>query len=75
VPYVWRDKGKIVFNPGSVGQPRDGDPRASFALISIEGQEVTVELRRVEYDVQRAASKILDAGLPAPHASRLFSGT
>ena len=75
VPYVWRDKGKIVFNPGSVGQPRDGDPRASFAVISIEGQEVTVELRRVEYDVQMAASKILDAGLPAPHASRLFSGT
>jgi len=75
VPYVWEEGGRKVFNPGSVGQPRDGNPRASFALVSIEGRGVTVDLRRVEYDVQGAASKILEAGLPEPHASRLFSGT
>ena len=74
IPYVWQEEGKIVFNPGSVGQPRDGNPKASFALLSVEGQKATVELRRVEYDVQKAASKILDAGLPAPHANRLFTG-
>ena len=75
IPYVWMEGGKTVFNPGSVGQPRDGNPKASYALVTIEGKEATVDIRRVEYDVQKAASKILDAGLPAPHASRLFSGT
>jgi len=75
VPYVWKEEGKTVFNPGSVGQPRDGNPKASFAVITIEGKEATVDLRRVKYDVQKAASKILDAGLPSPHADRLFSGT
>jgi len=75
VPYVWKEKGKVVFNPGSVGQPRDGNPRASFAVLSVEGQEVEVEIRRVEYDVQKAASKIREAGLPDSHATRLFSGT
>ena len=74
VPYVWQEDGKTVFNPGSVGQPRDGNPKASFALLSVEGNKATVELRRVEYDVRKAASKILDAGLPAPHANRLFTG-
>ena len=75
VPYFWREEGGTVFNPGSVGQPRDGNPKASFAVLSFEGGGAKVELRRVEYDVQKAASKILEAGLPAPHASRLFSGT
>ena len=75
VPYVWQEQGKTVFNPGSVGQPRDGNPKASYAVVAVEGRVATVDLRRAEYDVQKAASKILDAGLPAPHASRLFSGT
>lgn len=75
VPYVWEEGGRKVFNPGSVGQPRDGNPKASFAVVSTDGRGATVDLRRVEYDVQRAASKILEAGLPEPHASRLFSGT
>ena len=74
VPYVWKEKGKVVFNPGSVGQPRDGDPRASFALLSADEGEVRVDIHRVEYDIPKAASKIREAGLPEPHASRLFSG-
>ena len=74
VPYKWDEEGRTVFNPGSVGQPRDGNPKASFAVLSFEGGEARVELGRVEYDVQKAASKIIEAGLPAPHASRLFSG-
>jgi len=75
VPYVWKEKGKVVFNPGSVGQPRDGDPRASFAVLSVEEQEVSVDIRRVEYDISKAASKIREAGLPESHANRLFSGS
>ena len=75
VPYVWREKGSVVFNPGSVGQPRDGDPRASYAILSVEEQGVRVDIRRAQYDVQKAASKIREAGLPESHASRLLSGS
>jgi predicted phosphodiesterase len=74
-PYVWEDGGRVIFNPGSVGQPRDGDPRASFAVLSVEEQWVRVDIRRVGYDIQKAASKIREAGLPESHATRLFSGT
>lgn len=62
-----------LVNPGSVGQPRDGDPRAAYALYNPEDR--TVEFRRAPYDVSKAASKILGAGLPPPLAARLFEGT
>ena len=75
VPYVWKEKGKVVFNPGSVGQPRDGNPRASFAVLSVEELDVSVDIRRVEYDIEKAAAKIRRAGLPAVHAERLGTGT
>lgn len=61
-----------LINPGSVGQPRDGDPRAAYALYSPEDR--TIEFRRTPYDVARTASKILEAGLPPPLAARLFEG-
>ena len=74
-PFQWsRDDGGLVFNPGSVGQPRDGDPRASFALLTVDGGVARVELRRVEYDVERAARKISASGLPPSLATRLLSG-
>jgi predicted phosphodiesterase len=75
VPFVWDEGGKTVFNPGSVGQPRDADWRASYAILSVEGHEIKVEIRRVEYDVKKAASKIRAAGLPESHAARLAMGT
>jgi predicted phosphodiesterase len=74
VPYVWREPNGVVFNPGSVGQPRDGDPRASWALVTIEGDRVGVEVRRVQYDTDAAASRIRRAGLPEAHADRLSKG-
>jgi predicted phosphodiesterase len=61
-----------LVNPGSVGQPRDGDPRAAYALYSPE--ERVVEYRRVAYDVERAAAKIRAAGLPEFLAARLHEG-
>ena len=61
-----------LVNPGSVGQPRDGDPRAAYALWSPE--EHTVEFRRAAYDVDRAAAKIRAAGLPDFLAARLYEG-
>ena len=61
-----------LVNPGAVGQPRDGDPRAAYALYSPEAQ--VVEYRRVAYDVDQAATKILAAGLPEILAARLYQG-
>lgn len=75
VPYVWNEKAGTVFNPGSVGQPRDGDNRASYAILSFEGEEVRVEIRRVPYDYKTTASKIRAAGLPESFAERLAWGT
>ncbi|MDG6988790.1 MAG: metallophosphoesterase family protein [Nitrososphaerota archaeon] len=75
IPYVWKEAGRVVFNPGSVGQPRDGDSRAAYAVVDVDGGRVDVLLRRVRYDVGRAASKIREAGLPASHADRLATGT
>jgi predicted phosphodiesterase len=62
----------FLVNPGSVGQPRDMDPRAAYALLDWDGR--TVELRRVAYDVQRTMGKLLSAGLPASLAARLRIG-
>jgi putative phosphoesterase len=75
IPYVWKEGGGTVFNPGSVGQPRDGDRRASYAVVSVDEEDVQVEVTRVEYDYEKAASKIREAGLPESHAARLLSGT
>lgn len=58
-----------LFNVGSVGQPRDHDPRASYALYDVEAGEV--RLQRVAYDIAAAQAKILAAGLPEQLARRL----
>lgn len=73
-PFTWKEEAGTVFNPGSVGQPRDGDPRASYAIVAFERGETEVNLRRVGYDVDRAAEKIVSAGLPEKLAARLFEG-
>ena len=62
---------KYLINPGSVGQPRDRDPRASYIVYDTEG---TVEFRRVAYDIESAQKKILDAGLNNMLAERLSYG-
>jgi putative phosphoesterase len=66
-------QGKLIVNPGSVGQPRDRDPRASYVILNI-GEEVEVDQRRVQYDIERTAKKIKSAGLPSELATRLFFG-
>lgn len=74
IPFVWTGREGTVFNPGSVGQPRDMDRRASYALATLDGGKVRVELRRVEYDYEAAAKGILKAGLPPALAERLLRG-
>jgi diadenosine tetraphosphatase ApaH/serine/threonine PP2A family protein phosphatase len=66
------DGRRYIMNVGSVGQPRDRDPRAAYGLWDRE--ERTVTIRRVAYDVQATARKILRAGLPRPLADRLARG-
>lgn len=64
---------RYIVNTGSVGQPRDGDPRASFCVYDTD--EETIEIKRVEYDVKAAQQKILQAGLPEKLALRLAVGS
>lgn len=61
-----------LINPGSVGQPRDGDPRSAYALYDSDSRVVTY--RRVDYDVERAQKRIRDSGLPPILADRLSVG-
>ena len=65
-------EGDWLINPGGVGQPRDGDPRAAWLLLDTEGW--SAEWRRVEYPIERAASAIEEAGLPTVLAQRLYTG-
>ncbi|WP_323677466.1 metallophosphoesterase family protein [Halorubellus sp. PRR65] len=62
----------IVMNPGSVGQPRDDDPDAAYALLDLD--RMTVEERRVEYDVDAVQDAVEEAGLPKRIGTRLARG-
>jgi predicted phosphodiesterase len=64
--------GEWLVNPGGVGQPRDGDPRAAWLLLDTESWKAT--WRRVEYPIDEAATAIEEAGLPRVLAERLYSG-
>jgi diadenosine tetraphosphatase ApaH/serine/threonine PP2A family protein phosphatase len=63
---------RYLINVGSVGQPRDRDPRAAYALY--DSGDARVQLRRVKYDIARAQKKIINAGLPTLLAERLADG-
>jgi putative phosphoesterase len=62
----------VVMNPGSVGQPRDRDPRAAYAVLDLDDLAVTEH--RVEYDTDRVQDAVHDAGLPPRTADRLEDG-
>lgn len=65
-------EGRWLINPGSVGQPRDGDPRAAWLELDTDSWEATYH--RIAYDIDRAAAAIEAAGLPEHLAKRLFVG-
>ncbi len=67
-----REGRRYLINAGSVGQPRDGDPRAAFAVADTGRREVT--LVRVAYAIERAQARIRAAGLPEGLATRLAAG-
>jgi diadenosine tetraphosphatase ApaH/serine/threonine PP2A family protein phosphatase len=66
------DDTRLILNPGSTGQPRDGDPRAGYMLYDDASRTVT--WHRVSYDAEAAARKIIDAGLPPSLGHRLLVG-
>lgn len=65
-------RGRWLLNPGSVGQPRDGDPRAAFLLLDFEAKRA--RFRRVSYPVERTQAEIRERNLPEALAERLASG-
>ncbi len=73
VPMMRVIQNKLVINPGSVGQPRDRDPRASYVVLTVD-DEVDVKHERVGYDVEKTVEKIRAAGLHEELATRLYFG-
>ncbi|MBI9043922.1 MAG: metallophosphoesterase family protein [Anaerolineaceae bacterium] len=63
---------KTILNPGSLGQPRDNDPRAAYAIL--DTATGIFETHRVPYDIPSVQQRIIDAGLPERHAMRLTQG-
>ncbi len=61
-------------NTGSVGRPKDGDPRACYVIIDVSGEAPAIAFARVEYDIERTASAIAESGLPSDFADFLRSG-
>ena len=72
LPVTLEDGSRYLVNPGSVGQPRDGNPRAGFAIVDTETRHV--DLLRVAYPIQTTQAKIVRAGLPEVLAKRLAIG-
>jgi hypothetical protein len=66
--------GSSFINPGSVGRMFDGDPRASYAVLSIKKHKVEVDFFRIDYDIEREASAQMAAGLPDVYAESTRRG-
>jgi len=74
-PFCERIDGVLLLNPGSVGRPVDGDPRASYALLSVTKKGIEAELFRVPYDVDQCVAALRTAGLPEEFGNMFLSGT
>lgn len=72
ISYFSVKEGRFLINPGSVGQPRDNNPKASYGIY--DSEEKNIKIKRIEYDVKAAAKSILEAGLPPIMAARLIKG-
>lgn len=70
-PWVAEYGGVLFVNCGSVGKPKDGDPRASFAVLEVAGGELWATIERVEYDAESVAREVAESGLPTEYAEKL----
>ncbi len=72
-PWI-NDFGGVRFvNCGSVGKPKDGDPRGAFAVLKVEDGGVRARIERVTYDVEAVAREVTAAGLPTEYADKLLA--
>ena len=71
-PWVHEYGGVLFVNCGSVGKPKDGDPRGAFAVLEDAGSGVEVTIERVEYDAEAVAAQVREAGLPVEYAEKLL---
>ncbi len=69
---IYLEDTRVIINPGSVGQPRDADPRAAYALLNIE--DLTWEFYRVDYPIEETQEQMRALGLPEALAARLAYG-
>ena len=74
VPYHRAVNGVDFVNTGSVGRPKDGDPRAGYCVLTLDGDRVTAEQVRLPYAVETACTRLLAAGLPGYFAEYLRTG-
>jgi putative phosphoesterase len=74
-PWIREIAGVLFVNCGSVGKPKDGDARSSFALLELAGDNVVASIERVPYDTERVARDVAAAGLPAEYGDKLLSAT
>jgi putative phosphoesterase len=72
-PWVHEYGGVLFVNCGSVGKPKDGDPRAGFAMLAEAGGVLGVTIQRVDYDAEAAARDVEAAGLPSEYADKLLA--
>jgi putative phosphoesterase len=72
-PWVREHGGVLFVNCGSVGKPKDGDPRAAFAVLEAADAAPRVTIERVEYDARAVAGEVAAAGLPAEYADKLIA--
>jgi putative phosphoesterase len=71
-PWVRSHGGVLFVNCGSVGKPKDGDPRGAFAVLDASGGELHVTIERVAYDAEAVAAEVRAAGLPVEYADKLL---
>ncbi len=69
---AFQEDARFLLNPGSIGQPRDGDPRAAFAILDLDQERV--DFYRTPYDLAKTQKKMREAGLPEPLVARLEVG-
>ena len=71
-PWLHEYGGVLFVNCGSVGKPKDGDPRGGFAVMEVGGNGVSARIERVEYDAEYVAKEVAAAGLPAEYGEKLL---
>jgi putative phosphoesterase len=71
-PWIHEYGGVLFVNCGSVGKPKDGDPRGGFAILASSARGVEARLERFSYDAEFAAGKVSEAGLPGEYAEKLL---